>query len=128
MAGSHAELAERAAGTDALERLVRAVDDAVADPELAEERMSRWVLDAPDSSNALLSRSIIRLWYTGFWKSLPKEWHDEHGGEQLTDHVVNAEAYRRGLVWPTIGSHPQGAMPPGFATWALPPKSFEEIP
>jgi hypothetical protein len=28
-----------------------------------------------------------------------------------------------GLVWDAIGSHPQGAKQPGYASWALPPRN-----
>lgn len=66
---------------------------------------------------------LIALWYTGVWKALPNTWHAQYAGDlQDFDHVISPDSYRQGLQWPTIGSHPQGAKQPGFATWSFPPK------
>jgi len=69
-----------------------------------------------------LCRNIIVVWYLGQWDQLPAEWRSEHGASAAdVSKVVSAEAYTEGLVWPTIGSHPQAAKQPGFGSWSLPP-------
>jgi hypothetical protein len=73
-----------------------------------------------------LAKNLIRLWYIGTWAQLPQEWSDKFGapaGDRTR--VVSANAYREGLVWRAIGTHPPGAKHPGFGTWASPPR--EEI-
>ena len=62
---------------------------------------------------------------TGTWEALSEEWHAAYDGNlQDMTRVVNTAAYREGLVWDTIGAHPQGAKQPGFATWSFPPKDL----
>ena len=74
------------------------------------------LLDDPDLGPP--SRNLIVLWYTGQWLQLPGPWRDRHGASPLdVDHILSPESYREGLMWPAIGAHPQGAKPPGFATW-----------
>ncbi len=69
-----------------------------------------------------LCRNIIVMWYLGQWDQLPADWRAEFGASAADfSKVVSAQAYREGLVWPTIGSHPQGAKQPGFGSWALLP-------
>jgi hypothetical protein len=68
-----------------------------------------------------VARNVLRMWYMGIWKQLPREWRDNYGATAYdTDHVVSAAAYRESLVWPAAGTHPMGAQAPGFATWAKP--------
>lgn len=69
-----------------------------------------------------LCRNVIVMWYLGQWDQLPADWRRAHGASAGdVNNVVSAEAYTEGLVWPTIGSHPQAAKQPGFGSWALPP-------
>jgi hypothetical protein len=69
-----------------------------------------------------VARNVLRMWYMGIWRQLPREWRDSHGATAYdTDHVVSAAAYRESLVWPAAGTHPMGAKAPGFATWATAP-------
>jgi hypothetical protein len=71
-----------------------------------------------------LCRNIIVMWYLGQWDQLPADWRGAYGASTGdTSRVISAEAYREGLVWPTMGSHPQGAKQPGFGSWALPPNT-----
>jgi hypothetical protein len=66
-----------------------------------------------------VARNVLRMWYMGIWKQLPREWRDNYGATSYdTDHVVSAAAYRESLVWPAAGTHPMGAKAPGFGTWA----------
>jgi len=68
-----------------------------------------------------VARNVLRMWYMGIWKQLPREWRDEYGATSYDiDHVVSAAAYRQSLVWPAAGTHPMGAKAPGFGTWAKP--------
>ena len=79
-----------------------------------------------------LTRNLIRMWYLGQWKKLPKDWgsncfskdefegFDEFG--RNVDRIISPEAYREGLVWVAVGVNPMGAKEPGFASWVEPPK------
>jgi hypothetical protein len=69
-----------------------------------------------------VARNLIKAWYLGQWDEMPRDWRDRNGANPLdANHMVSAAAYREGLVWPTIGSHPMGAKPPGFGSWGTPP-------
>ena len=69
-----------------------------------------------------LCRNLIVLWYLGQWDQLPAAWRTAYGAhpDDVT-RIVSAAAYKEGLVWPAMGSHPPGAKQPGFGSWALPP-------
>lgn len=68
-----------------------------------------------------VARNVLRMWYLGVWRQLPREWRDKYGATSYDkDHVVSAAAYRESLVWPAAGAHPMGAKAPGFGTWAVP--------
>ena len=54
----------------------------------------------------LIAKNIVKMWYLGSWNGA----------------VVSAEAYKEGLLWPAIGTHPPGAKQPGYGSWSLPPK------
>ena len=45
-----------------------------------------------------VARNVIKLWYAGMWYGLPPE------------------------LWRAIGANPPGAKPPGYGTWAEPPR------
>ncbi len=69
-----------------------------------------------------LCRNLIVLWYLGQWDQLPMEWRTAYGAHpDDVSRIVSAEAYKEGLVWPVMGSHPPGAKQPGYGSWALPP-------
>jgi hypothetical protein len=71
-----------------------------------------------------VARNLAVLWYLGQWNQMPVAWRTLHGANarDLT-HVVSAEGYIEGLVWPAIHSHPQGAKQPGYGSWSLPPST-----
>jgi hypothetical protein len=74
-----------------------------------------------------VAQSLIQMWYLGSWVQLPAAWRNQFGtSPDDTDRVVSAEAYKEGLVWPAIGSHPGGAKEPGFATWSFPPVALSD--
>ena len=75
-----------------------------------------------------IARNIVKLWFVGIWYQLPSAWSQTYGprpGDQT--HMVSANAYVQGLLWPAIGAHPPGAKAPGYASWTGPPE-IPEIP
>lgn len=71
-----------------------------------------------------MARNLVTLWYLGQWNQMPGDWRSLYGAVAADQtRVVSAEAYREGLVWPTIGAHPMGAKQQGFGAWALPPEN-----
>jgi hypothetical protein len=105
-ARAHLDLVLRVAGDDLTARLLDAsAADALADPDLGP-----------------LARNLIVLWYLGQWDQMPRHWRDRHGAAPAdVAGVASAAAFREGLVWPAIGTHPTAAKAPGFGSWATPP-------
>lgn len=69
-----------------------------------------------------LARNVLTLWYLGNWNQLPGSWRNRWGASAPDQTVVvSAEAYVEGLVWPAMGTHPQGAKAPGFGSWSTAP-------
>ncbi len=67
-------------------------------------------------------RNIIVLWYLGQWDQLPADWRSSYGASTGDlNKILSAESYKEGLVWPTMGSHPQAAKQPGYGSWSLKP-------
>lgn len=80
------------------------------------------VLD--DEDLGPVARNAMVMWYLGQWDPMPATWRERHGMHPEDDAlVVSAAAWRAGLVWPAIGSHPMGAQPTGFGSWAEPPRT-----
>lgn len=99
--------------------------EAGPDPErlqaLIEERLFQDDLLGP------VTRNLTMLWYLGLWTQLPGEWRNTHGANALdTTRYVSGQAYTEGLVWTAIHTHPQGAKPPGFGSWSLPPVTGDQ--
>nr|WP_210345334.1 hypothetical protein [Jiella flava] len=70
-----------------------------------------------------IARALIKLWYSGTWFELPAAWTQRYGpGASNITFVVSPDAYVESLLWKAIGAHPAGAKPPGFGSWAHPPK------
>jgi hypothetical protein len=114
-------------GTEYLETVEKIVPGEIIDQLLhahagpgGDTELSAALLD--DATLGPVARNIIVLWYTGTWIPLPEDWC-ESVGRSAADvaHVVSSEAYLAGLQWRTIGAHPPGGLPPGFASWACPP-------
>lgn len=76
-----------------------------------------------DNKLGPMIKNIISLWYLGQWNQMPSEWRSAYGASahDIT-HIVSPGAYREGLVWPVIGTHPMGAKQPGFASWSIAPE------
>lgn len=73
-----------------------------------------------------VARNIIQLWYWGSWLELPQAWRSRYGTSPAdVTHFTSAEAYKQGLIWDAMGTHPQGAKQPGFGSWSLLPHSEE---
>lgn len=103
-------------------------------PELlaAWEQIEREHPDPPSRETALrqkiladprlgpFARNIALLWYTAAWGALSKEWAQEHQQPEVPACVFGRD-YPEGLVWKAAGTHPVGANPTGFGSWALPP-------
>ena len=109
VAREHLDLVLSVAGEELGARLLAAgqedVQAVLADPDLGP-----------------LARNLIVLWYLGQWDQMPREWRARHGAAPADEPgVPSAAAFRAGLVWPAIGSHPTSARPPGFGSWAEPP-------
>jgi hypothetical protein len=53
------------------------------------------------------------LWYSGslFNMALTNQ----------PSNIINAEAYKQGLMWTAGHTHPPGAKQPGYGSWAKPP-------
>ncbi|KAA8613150.1 hypothetical protein [Salipiger aestuarii] len=72
-----------------------------------------------------LARNLVKLWYTGTWHCLPRDWHESYGGNPADhDHIPSPTSYTEGLLWPAIGANPPGAKPFGYGMWANPPRVF----
>ena len=70
-----------------------------------------------------LARNLIKLWYTGTWYELSREWREAHGASAKdVSFVVSPESYTEGLLWPAVGANPSGAKPLGYGMWANPPR------
>ncbi len=67
----------------------------------------------PSSQYSALAKNIIMLWYSGslFNMALTNQ----------PSNIVNAEAYKQGLMWTAGHTHPPGAKQPGYGSWAKPP-------
>ncbi|HLF25523.1 MAG TPA: hypothetical protein VJG32_04255 [Anaerolineae bacterium] len=69
-----------------------------------------------------IARNIVQLWYWGAWIELPQAWRNQHrASPQDVTHFTSAAAYQQGLLWKTMGAHPQGAQQPGFGSWSMRP-------
>lgn len=76
-----------------------------------------------DTKLGPIARNIIKMWFVGTWYQLPDYWLEKYGmNNNDTTFVVSPNAYKEGLLWPTIGAHPMGAKAPGYATWTAAPK------
>ena len=77
-----------------------------------------------------LAKNVLRMWYLGRWQRLPDNvmtalrttFSEVDAFGRNFERVISARAYREGLVWPAVGAHPPAAKPPGFASWAEPPR------
>ncbi|KXX68483.1 hypothetical protein [Flammeovirga sp. SJP92] len=96
-------------------------DDTGSDEVAFDKQFRAKVLS--DEKLGPITRSIIKLWFVGTWYQLPKSWNDTFGLlENDKTYVISPSAYKEGLLWPTIGSHPMGAKAPGYGTWSAPPE------
>jgi len=66
----------------------------------------------PGSATAATARSVMRLWYLGYWYPI-----EDGGGES----VVSDQAYIRGLAWKAMQSHAMGYSTLQYGYWAESP-------
>jgi hypothetical protein len=94
----------RVAGEPA-ERREQAVRDAIlADPKLGP-----------------FARAVTLLWYTANWNQIDESWSEAYGGHAADQNQAFGYAYPEGLMWKAAETHPMGAKPTGFGTWAFAP-------
>ncbi len=107
-------------GDDIAMRLLTVGSRALRWPDDVERQLQLRVMD--DKDLGPVARSLVVLWYTGGWVQLPADWRQRNGASTADcDRLLSARSYTEGLMWPAIGAHPQGAKPPGFASWVDPP-------
>ncbi len=88
------------------------------DPQAREWALRREILADPRLGP--FARNIALLWYVAGWAELPPEWSQVWHLPRTPSRVF-ASAYAESLVWKAAGTHPVGANPTGFGSWALPP-------
>lgn len=113
--------------TGRIDRYLSAVNEVVGEEIMAlvldPERSTDDVL--ADDTTGPVARNLIVLWYLGQWDQLPPEWRNEHGAHpEDVSKILSADAFKEGLVWSVIGSHPPAAKQPGFGSWSLPPRGL----
>lgn len=92
----------------------------MTDEDLLVDQLRAQILENVDLGP--VARNIMVLWYCGSWSALPESWCERNGrSSRDVGHVVSTAAYLAGLQWSAMGSHPPGALPPGFGSWAVPP-------
>lgn len=96
----------------------------IEDREHANSRLTGLLDDAVIGP---VARNIIVLWYCGTWTPLPAAWCETNGRSPLdVGHVVSSASYLAGLQWATVGAHPPGGLPGGFASWASMPEGVRQ--
>jgi hypothetical protein len=107
--------------SDLLAVFRRIADEAGGDEAALERGMRRDIFS--DDRLGPVARNLIKLWYTGAWYGMPRDWREAYGTNESDQHfVVSPESYTEGLLWPAIGANPSGAKPFGFGIWATPPR------
>jgi hypothetical protein len=75
---------------------------------------------SPPTANALMARSILKLWYLGSW--YPPE------SVSATDgNVVSMNGYIGGLAWSAMQAHPMGFSQLKFGYWNSPPPKLSGV-
>jgi hypothetical protein len=88
-------------------------------PESREQAVRAAILSDPKLGP--FARAVIVLWYTGNWNQLAESWSETYGGHAADQNQAFGYAYPEGLMWKAAGTHPMGAKPTGFGTWAFAP-------
>ncbi len=95
--------------------------EAVGDPTGLDRALRHRIFS--DERLGPVARNVIKLWYAGMWYGLPPEWTDQFGAWTAAEtSTVTAASYQEGLLWRAIGANPPGAKPPGYGSWAEPPR------
>jgi hypothetical protein len=93
---------------------------AASDGATREDLLRRDIFSDPQLGP--VARNIVKMWFTGIWYELPREWTEAFGARPGdVTFVVSGTAYIEGLLWPAIGANPPGAKAPGYGSWAFPP-------
>lgn len=110
-------------GTTIVDRLLdlHASAAAAGDGARREDLLRRDVLSDPQLGP--VARNIVKMWFTGIWYELPREWTEAFGARPGdVTFVVSGTAYTEALLWRAIGANPAGAKAPGYGSWAFPPR------
>jgi hypothetical protein len=87
---------------------------ALTPQQIADSLLGISPVSGPTTQFAPLARSIVKLWYLGSWYDLSSQlWFD---GD-----TVSSLAYRSGLIWPALQTHPMGDSPYKFGYWTSTP-------
>lgn len=122
LAQDYLDTVVRIVGATIVDGLLDRHANAVAGGEGAprEEELRRDVFSDPQLGP--VARNIVKMWFTGIWYELPREWTEAFGARPGdVTFVVSPTAYTEGLLWPAIGANPPGAKAPGYGSWAFPP-------
>jgi hypothetical protein len=69
------------------------------------------------------TQGVLGLWYRATWVAMSADWSKAYGKHDEDVDRAFGLAYPEGLMWrAAIGSHPGGARPTGFGTWAFRPE------
>jgi hypothetical protein len=112
-------------GSTATGELLETADRVIGDSEPNDSKVIAGLAKRviADARLGPLAQNVMRMWYVGNWSQLPAGWCDDEGATaDDVSRVISADAYKEGLVWRAIGTHPPGAKQPGFGTWAAPPR------
>jgi hypothetical protein len=90
-------------------------------PDRSARTLRRALFD--DAKFGPITRSLLKLWYSGVWYRLPADWHHAFGPRPNDGTFVpSPQSYVEGLLWPAVGAHPAGAKAPGYGSWQYPPQ------
>jgi hypothetical protein len=111
-------------GGELVSRLLAEVRAVIVDAGGDEELLEHLMLARVFSDGSMLcapAKNLVQMWYLGtlidYTDPTPVVIFKRAA-------VVSAEAYRQSLVLRDAGSHPAGAVQPGFGSWAHGPRPF----
>lgn len=79
----------------------------------------------PASKTALLAQSIVQLWYLGSWYAPAQPACPP--AQANPARVVSSDAYKSGLAWKLLQTHPMGYSEFSFGYWSAQPPPLSEF-
>ena len=108
------------------EQYCRLLEERLAPPQLADLNAMLDKLAATpvgvllaDAKTGPIARSIMKLWLLGAWYA-PET-------PATLELVVSSQAYKEGLAWRAMQSHPMGYSMLPFEHWTKPPEPLEQF-